>query len=136
MDKSYKQFKLLSGEEIICEVVEWPAEDDDDAELIVKNVYEIKCMYNPMSGYRIHSLRPWFTMQIQDDLYQSINAQYILSEANPVLNLVDHYKKSIEAENNIEPMNSEEINFELSSGEMDSMGDENIIYFPNKDKLH
>ena len=136
MDKQLKQFKLLSGDEIICEVVEWPDEEDEYVDIIVRNVYEIKCFYNPSNGYRIHSLRPWYTLQMQDGIYQSINSQHITSEANPVSNLIEHYKQSIDAEQQSEELSTEEIELEMSEADLDSLGDENVIVFPNKDKMH
>ena len=137
MDKQLKQFKLLSGDEIICEVVEWPDEEDDFADIIVRNVYEIKCFYNPQNGYRIHSLRPWYTLQMQDGIFQSINSQHITSEANPVANLIEHYKQSIQAEIETADLTPEEIEDEILNQELESLSDdENVITFPNKDKMH
>lgn len=134
MDKQLKQFKLLSGDEIICEVVEWP---DEKADLIVRNVFEIKCFYNPQNGYRIHSLRPWYTLQMQDGNFQEINSQHITSEANPVANLIEYYKESIQAEIERDDLTPEEIDQEMLNRELESLpDDENVITFPNKDKMH
>jgi hypothetical protein len=137
MDNQLKQFKLLSGDEIICEVVEWPDVEDEFADIIVRNVYEIKCLYNPTNGYRIHSLRPWYTMQMQEGIYQSINSQHITSEANPVSDLIQHYKQSIKAELELTSLTSEEIEEEMLNEELESFPDEeNVIVFPSKDKMH
>lgn len=137
MDKLLKQFKLLSGDEIICEVVEWPDVEDDFADIIVRNVYEIKCLYNPSNGYRIHSLRPWYTLQMQEGIFQSINSQHITSEANPVHDLIVHYKQSIEAEQQSTDLSPEEIEEQMAMDDLESLSeDENVITFPNKDKMH
>ena len=137
MDNQLKQFKLLSGDEIICEVVEWPDVEDEFADIIVRNVYEIKCLYNPTNGYRVHSLRPWYTMQMQEGIFQSINSQHITSEANPVRDLIEHYKQSIEAELESISLTTEEVEKEMTREDLESFDEEeNIISFPTKDKMH
>jgi hypothetical protein len=137
MNNQLKQFKLLSGDEIICEVVEWPDVEDEFADIIVRNVYEIKCLYNPTNGYRIHSLRPWYTMQMQEGIFQSINSQHITSEANPVRDLIEHYKQSIEAELESISLTTEEVEKEMTREDLESFDEEeNIISFPTKDKMH
>jgi hypothetical protein len=73
---------------------------------------------------------------MQDGIYQSINSQHITSEANPVSNLIDHYKQSIDAEQQAEELSTEEVELEMSEADLDSLGDENVIVFPNKDKMH
>ena len=137
MNNQLKQFKLLSGDEIICEVVEWPDVEDEYTDIIVRNVYEIKCLYNPANGYRIHSLRPWYTMQMQEGIFQSINSQHITSEANPVRDLIEHYKQSIEAELESISLTTEEVEKEMTREDLESFAEEeNIISFPTKDKMH
>ena len=137
MNNQLKQFKLLSGDEIICEVVEWPDVEDEYTDIIVRNVYEIKCLYNPTNGYRIHSLRPWYTMQMQEGIFQSINSQHITSEANPVRDLIEHYKQSIEAELESISLTTEEVEKEMTREDLESFDEEeNIISFPTKDKMH
>jgi len=137
MNNQLKQFKLLSGDEIICEVVEWPDVEDEFADIIVRNVYEIKCLYNPTNGYRVHSLRPWYTMQMQEGIFQSINSQHITSEANPVRDLIEHYKQSIEAELESISLTTEEVEKEMTREDLESFDEEeNIISFPTKDKMH
>ena len=56
-----KQFKLTNGEEILCEVVEWP--DETHSEILVRNVIEIvtkEISTEADPGYgRYYILRPW-----------------------------------------------------------------------------
>jgi hypothetical protein len=76
-------------------------------------------------------------MQMQEGIYQSINSQHITSEANPVSDLIQHYKQSIKAELELTSLTSEEIEEEMLNEELESFPDEeNVIVFPSKDKMH
>ena len=37
--ENIRQFKLVSGEEILCEIIEW--DNDVSEEIIVRNIYNI-----------------------------------------------------------------------------------------------
>tara|TARA_E500000318_G_scaffold111799_1_gene131826 strand:- start:654 stop:1073 length:420 start_codon:yes stop_codon:yes gene_type:complete len=76
-----KQFKLTSGEEILCEVVEWA--DEDNCDMVVKKVLRINCVDDDKKGVRYYNLRPWLTMQEGDDVFMTLNANHVIAEANP-----------------------------------------------------
>lgn len=95
-----KQFKLTSGEEIICDVIEWPNPDDENGsfDIVVKNVYKIVAFDQSMSGDRYYTFRPWLSFQDEDDMFQLINYNHIVGEANPSKKLLKHYVVAIKGE--------------------------------------
>lgn len=92
--KDIKQFKLTNGEEIITEVLEWPGIDDDSTELadmVVRNTYKIVAIDQTIDGHRYYTFRPWMIYQEGDDVYQTINVNHIIGEANPTEKLLEQY---------------------------------------------
>jgi hypothetical protein len=74
---------------------------------------------------------------MQEGIFQSINSQHITSEANPVRDLIEHYKQSIEAELESISLTTEEVEKEMTREDLESFAEEeNIISFPTKDKMH
>ena len=80
--------------------------------------------------------------QSGEEIFNTINSNHILSEANPRPQLLHQYKMTIaesekqdeEFEGEVEKV-SKKINNILSNINTDSSSD-NIIYFGNRDKLH
>jgi hypothetical protein len=79
------QFKLTNGEEIICQVVEWP--EDDDTDYIVHNA--LLLMQQIVNGTTKYMFKPWFTMAEKSDQYISISKEQIVAcvYPNEVLNV-------------------------------------------------
>jgi hypothetical protein len=82
--KSIRQFKLSNGDEIVCDVVEWPDEDDGPNALVIRNAYKIH-MINPIvpGENRYYQFRPWMVYQDNPEYFQILNGDHILSEATP-----------------------------------------------------
>jgi hypothetical protein len=79
------QFKLTNGEEIICQVVDWP--EDDDTDYIVHNA--LLLMQQIVNGTRTkYMFKPWFTMAEKSDQYISISKDQIVAcvDPNEILN--------------------------------------------------
>jgi len=94
-----KQFKLSSGEEIICDVIEWPdIESEESADMIVKNVFKIVSYDPAANGDRYYTFRPWMSFQDEDDMFQLINYNHIVGEANPSQKLLKHYIVAVKGE--------------------------------------
>jgi hypothetical protein len=94
-----KQFKLSSGEEIICDVLEWPdLESDDSADIVVKNVFKIVAYDPATNGDRYYTFRPWMSFQDEEDMFQLINWNHIVGEANPSQKLLKHYITAVKGE--------------------------------------
>lgn len=140
-NKSIRQFKLTNGDEIVCDVVEWPSVDDDHNGLVVRNAYKI-FMINPISTEtRYYQFRPWLVYQDNKEFFQIINADHIVAEATPADELLIHYYRIV---NDITDDNLEEKLEELAKTLKEYMTDENfndsdvgnLIKFPGNKKLH
>jgi hypothetical protein len=142
-NKSIRQFKLTNGDEIVCDVVEWPDVEDDHNGLVVRNAYKIFMLntLNPTEN-RYYQFRPWLVYQDKKDYFQVLNADHIIAEATPADELLVHYYRIIndgeendsDLENSISKLEKvlkeymEDNNFNDSD-----LG--NLIKFPGK-KLH
>jgi hypothetical protein len=142
-NKSIRQFKLTNGDEIVCDVVEWPDIDDDHNGLVVRNAYKIFMLntLNPTEN-RYYQFRPWLVYQDKKDYFQVLNADHIIAEATPADELLVHYYRIIndveetesDLENNISRLEKvlKEYMEDNSFNDSDSG---NLIKFPGK-KLH
>ena len=139
-NKSIRQFKLTNGDEIVCDVVEWPDVDDEHNGLVVRNAYKIFMLntLNPTEN-RYYQFRPWLVYQDNKEFFQIINADHIVAEATPADELLVHYYhiiNDIGDDENIEDKIDklkEILNEFMSENDSDSG---NLIKFPGKRNLH
>lgn len=146
-----KQFKLTSGEEIICEVIEWPEEDDEGkwSDMVVRNVYKIVALDQNTSGARYYTFRPWMIYQEGEDVFQTLNWEHIIGEGNPTEKLLEQYFMSIKGESPDEEEAKREIQKRLEDyienlrnmvqGQQvagDSDSDPKVIKFPTGRTYH
>ena len=149
--KSIRQFKLASGAEILTEVVEW--DDDESADLVVRNIYEVETWENIQDKIRYYSLKPYMSFQAAEGLFQTINTYHIAVSALPAQSMIDHYISMRESEDAAEelPTVSRDdmtkkriddrvealkalVEDTLSNGDSDEFN--NILAFPDKNKFH
>ncbi len=145
-----KQFKLSSGEEIICEVMEWPNVEEDEVDVVVRNVFKIIAIEQTVSGNRYYTFKPWMVFQDEAEMFQLINSTHVIGEANPSQKLLEQYFIAIRGETSedseaaraeIEKRLEQYINSlrEMVSGQAqgsDDSEDANIIKFPGGRTLH
>ena len=137
----YIQFRLSNGDELICQVVEEPG--DDDANLVIRNammVYKVETS----DGTRYHTFRPWMASQISDTYFQLLNYSHIIGEAKPDPVLLEQYYKALERELQTEEEFQEKVEAkyqqtlqrlaELIGGDSDEPN--NVVSLFDKDKLH
>lgn len=144
-----KQFKLSSGEEIVCEVLEWPDADEDIADIVVRNIYKIVAIDQTVSGNRYYTFKPWMVFQDEPDMFQTININHVIGEANPSQKLLEQYFNILKGELSEESEAArEELEKKLADyisnlrkivseqvGSSDS-GEENVIKFPGGRTIH
>ena len=142
--KNIRQLKLSNGDEIVCDVVEWP-EDDEPNALVVRNAYKIHMLHPIVPGEnRYYQFRPWMVYQDDSSFFQILNGDHILAEATPSQDMLVQYKRLLndEEEDNFEKLqdklkemldlvNAEEV--DLYGGDSD-MG--NLIRFPTTRRFH
>ena len=131
-----RQLKLSSGEEILVEIVEW--DNQEDAAIIVKNALEIHFMQTPSGAMRLCTLRPYMVGQVEDGLFQSINAEMVVAQATPTREILTNYRETIDEHmkfnREVEPTDEE-----LDKIEQEEMEEalDNLIPFPSdKNKMH
>jgi hypothetical protein len=135
-----RQFKLASGEELVCEVIEWATEDCCD--MVIRRAFAIHTQVSNES-YRYHSLKPWMALQEGLEMYITLNSNHIISEGSPQENLLKHYHSTV---NNAE-LTDEELSkklqeyYDMQSEEQgdDDRSIDNILDFvkhSKKDTMH
>jgi len=103
MSKEFKepqirQFKLSSGEEIVCEVVDWTGEPEE-SELIVRKCMSLVLREAPTSTF--YSFKPWMIYQENPEDFIIIQAQHVMSIGFPTKKLLSHYDDAVEEMTNI-----------------------------------
>ena len=129
-----KQFKLTSGEEVICEIVEWA--DEQYSDIVTRRCFKIHTSYDK-EGIRFFSFRPYMALQEGREMYVTMNNNHIISEANPDEVLMKHYKDAVRTSE----MTEEEIEERLETlvnkmRELQNDSDGNIITFRKKPVMH
>lgn len=144
-----KQFKLSSGEEIVCEVLEWPNVDEDEADIVVRNIFKIVALEASVTGNRYYTFKPWMVFQDEPDMFQLINSNHIVGEANPSQKLLEQYfivlkgepsEDSEAARAEIEKRLEDYINslrvMVSGQNEQRDSSDQNVIVFPGGRTIH
>lgn len=93
-DADLRQLKLSSGEEIVCEVVQW-SDQNIDLELVVRKAMRL-VMQETMDGSAIkyYSFRPWMVYQESADDLLIINANNVVGIAFPPETLIVQYMEA------------------------------------------
>ncbi len=145
-----KQFKLSSGEEVICEVLEWPNTEEEEVDIVVRNVFRIVAIEQSVSGNRYYTFKPWMVFQDEADMFQLINHGHVIGEANPSEKLLEQYfiacrgetsEDSETARADIEKRLENYINNlrNIISGQAqdgNDSGDDKVIKFPGGRTIH
>jgi len=139
------QFKFSSGQEIVCEVMEWP--ENGERDIIIRNAMAI-VMGETSDGDRIYMFKPWVHYLESPTEYIVVNSFHVISQNRPNENLMKEYASAVnemhtiakerdddyrEAElRNIRKFQnnlSQLFRFDSSSEEEQS----NVVKFPSKD---
>lgn len=135
----FRQFKLSNGDEIICEIVQWPGDDEED--MIIRKAMQLKSYDDDGRGIRYYNFKPWITMQEDTDGFLSLNYAHILAEVIPSDKMLKHFFEAVENSN----LTPEEIQNKIDSyfeklkkmaGELDSDFSNVIEFNPDRNKLH
>jgi hypothetical protein len=133
-----KQFKLANGEELLCEVIEWP--DEESPDIIVRNSYKI--ISHPSASTAVmnyYVFKPWMIYQDHPDHHQVININHIVGEANPTEKILEHYFKALKDEDEGDQAAEELADYiqklkQMISGQDFTSGDSDtkVIAFPGR----
>ena len=138
-----RQFKLSSGEELICEIVEWDTEVSD--EIVTRNMYNIIAVEGDEPGTRYYTFRPYMCLQNSESMFQTLNPYHVVATAIPTANILDQFESTVdmnetsyatleqEIKKKIDDL-KEKLNIEDDLSD-DDRAEKNIIRF-NPKKLH
>lgn len=150
--KSFKQFKLTNGDEIVADIV-----DSQEDLLIIRAAMKIVETEHFEDGMSYFALRPYVAFQDSLDQLQLLNTKHIIAENQPSRYIMRHYAKSVSAMSKFfkngktleefESMGDQELNdwiynfIDDEIKEQDKIREElgeNVLIFPSidKDKLH
>ena len=77
----FRQFKLVNGDEIIAEVVQW--NEEDTIEILIRKSMKLVYVDDYESGSRYYHFRPWMLLQESSEEIMVLNADHILAEGTP-----------------------------------------------------
>jgi len=139
------QLKLSNGEEILCELIEVPDDEDvdEDYEVVVRNCLSITNVQ--VSGDKVFCmLKPWISFQnMNENNLASLNPQHIIVRCIPCDDIMTQYLNAVDhcADENSSGISINDENQLDASSWMDRLGlsksnviemydsDENIIDF-------
>jgi len=75
-----QQFRLISGEEILCEIVEW---GDDKKEILIRNVMAVETTIFDNNNERFYMFRPWLLYIENDNEIVIFNTDTVIGNATP-----------------------------------------------------
>jgi hypothetical protein len=83
------QFKMTGGDEVICEVMEWP--DEHNKDIIVRNAMVLTFVLDEDFSNQVYGLKPWYAMVENPMEYILINPDHIMSTTKPNSSFVKEY---------------------------------------------
>ena len=87
------QLKMNGGDEVICEVMEWPEENSKD--MIVRNAMVLSFSFDEDFSNQVFGLKPWFSM-IENPLeYIVVNTDHVMSTTRPNSAFVREYNEAL-----------------------------------------
>lgn len=139
---SYIQFRLSNGDEIVCQVVEEPEEDDTN--IVIRNAMMIYDVPSPEgSQYRI--FRPWMAFQASDQYFQLLNYSHIIGEAKPDSYLLEQYYKALKTEKQTQEEYQEQVDAKYQGildrlaelvGNDSDVGTGNVVSLFDRSRMH
>lgn len=118
-----KQLKLVTGEEILAEVVSSEINEYDEEVLFLRNVYSLVSTEDFKEGIRFYTFRPFMMHQYEDNKILALNAGAVICSALPDRKVIDQYESHVGSFSNTKEEDSEP-----------TIEDPNVVAF--KPKLH
>ena len=88
-----RQFKLASGEEIVCEIVQW--HNEDELELVIRKPMRLS-FGEYEQGVRYYAFRPWMVYAEDPDEFIILNGQHVVGICEPAPPLVTQWKQAVD----------------------------------------
>jgi len=108
-----RQFKLNTGDEIICEVIQW--DDEENPSIIIRSAMRLVESVSIKSGLRLFSFQPWMSFQDDASILLTLCSNHIVGEVSPSNELLGMYVKCLKKykdylknKENVEPIDLDE----------------------------
>ena len=88
-----RQFRLSTGEQIICEVLEW--DDEETSSVLARGILKIIETDDWKAGVRLIAFRPFMSFNEDPDIIQTINSEHVIAESTPAVELLKLYMRCI-----------------------------------------
>jgi hypothetical protein len=88
----YRQFKLTSGEEVVCEVMEW--NDEAEVEILVRKAMRLT-LIEMGDGTKFYSFRPWMVYQENPEDILILNVNTVVGIGFPPETLLKQYHEAV-----------------------------------------
>ena len=88
-----RQFKLASGDEILCEIIQW--QDPEGIEICIRKAMKL-VMNEGLDGVKYYSFRPWMIYQENADDIIILSASMVMGIGFPVESLLYQYYEAVE----------------------------------------
>jgi len=93
MDNELRQFKTTSGEEIVCEVMQWT--EGYDSEILIRKAMKL-VLHESEEGVKYYSFRPWMVYQEHPEDIIVLNINNIVGIGFPPETLLAQYHEAVE----------------------------------------
>ena len=87
-----KQFKLVTGEEILAELISSEINEYDEELLFLRNVYTLVSTEDFKEGIRFYTFRPFMMHQYEDNKILALNSGAVICSAIPDRKVIEQYE--------------------------------------------
>jgi len=129
MSGEYKQFKLTTGEEMVCELI---ATDDDHtstADVIVRRAMKIVVTDDFENNARYYTLKPWVSFQDDSLDLVALNSVHIVGESTPSETIMLHYAAALADVDKYNKIKSTGMTFQEIQDKMKELSEEEMDAF-------
>lgn len=89
-----RQFKLASGEEIVCEIVQW--HNEEELEIVVRKPMKLVMGEMAETGVRYYSFRPWMVYQENPEDLIVLNGNHVIGIGFPPKTLIAQFDEAVD----------------------------------------
>lgn len=122
-----RQLKLITGEELLCDLVTSEFNEYDEEILFVKNAYSLVSTEDFENQVRFYTFKPFMMHQYESDKLLALNAGAVICAVIPDKKVIEQYQL------HIDQFKAEDEESDINTDDDDPL-DPNIVKF--KPKLH
>jgi hypothetical protein len=97
-----RQLKLTSGEELVCEIMDYGDYDDEENHMAVRNPFKLVAIEHARENVRYYAFRPFMLYQGDGNHVQIVNPHHVVAECTPTREMIEQYTKAVDDHNSNE----------------------------------